>query len=219
MNRFFFTMFVPLWVFCALSAQVQGEVRYRQQRVQDAYPFKMEEAAELMAIGEATLKGQASMTSKKTLLQIVPGTKLYAREQQAFLFPMTSFLRAWVEKYASRGLFYGTFNLQPELDYVAARTLTDQEGRFQFRGLKPGKYLLWIVIPYEVEGTVAQETGAWQTTTFSTFGVVTAAVREPVTRAATAVFELENHVIHVVDIPPGEKLVDLGEIQGEEAGL
>lgn len=213
----FWARFFALWLLCTLSGLAQGEVRYRQERIQDAHPFNLEEAQRMMAIGEATLRGQASMTVKRSRFQILPGTTLYAREQQAFLFPMTAFLQAWVERHAAQGLFYGKFKLQPELDLVAARTLTDREGRFTFRGLKPGRYLLWVVIPYEQERTIAQETGQWQTTTFSSFGVVTAAVREPVYRAAQQVIELEDHVIHVVDIPPDRSVVDLGEIQGERA--
>lgn len=214
-TRYLCTALALLLLVAALPVSAQ-DVRYRREEVQEAFPFDMEEASGLMAIGETTLTGQASVTFKKSRFQIVPGTTLYAREQQVFLFPMTRFLRAWVERYAPQGLRYGVFNLQPELDLVAARTLTDREGRFVFRGLKPGQYLLWAVFPYEVERLVAQETGQWQTTTFSSFGIVTAAVREPVTRAATQVIELENHVIHVVDIPPGQAKVDLGVVQGEK---
>lgn len=193
------------------------DVRYRRDKLQDSLPFSYEEAAGLMAIGETTLTGQASMTIKRSRFQIVPGTTLYARDQQVLLFPMTKFLKAWVQRHAAQGLRYGAFNLQPELDTVAARSITDKEGRFGFRGLKPGQYLLWVKIPYEVEGLIEQQTGEWQTTTFSAFNIVTAAVSEPVTRRVTQVRELENDVIHVVDIPPERRLVELGEIQGERA--
>lgn len=197
------------------------EVRYRRDKIQETIPFSMEEALDLMGIGEATLQGQALFKFKKTRLQLVGVKKLYARDQVAYLFPMTKFLKAWVERYAPQGLFYGGFSLQPELDHVAARTITDAEGRFTFRGLKPGQYLLWVVIPYEMERTIAQETGQWATRTYTAnvgnFSFVSAAVREPVTRAATQVIQLENHIIHVVNVPEGQKLVDLGEVQGERA--
>jgi len=216
MHRLPRTAFAALLLAACLPLAAQ-DVRYRQEKLQTALPFSMEEAAGLMAIGESTLQGQASMSLRKTLLQLRPGTPLYAREQPVYLFPMTKFLQAWVQRHAAGGLRMGMFNLQPELDHVAARALTDREGRFRFRGLKPGQYLLWVVIPYEVEGWIAQETGQHQITTFSHWGIVTAAVREPVTRSAKQVRELENHVIHVVDIPPGQSVVDLGEIQGERA--
>lgn len=211
---------LPLLLGALLPLGAQ-EVRYRRDKIQEAIPFSMAEATDLMAIGEATLKGQALFKYRKTLLQVVGVKKLYARDQVAYLFPMTKFLKSWVERYAPQGLRFGTFNLQPELDWVAARTITDQEGRFTFRGLKPGQYLLWVVIPYEMEGVIQQETGQWATRTYTAnvgnFSFVSAAVREPVTRAATVVRELENHVIHVVDIPEGQKVVDLGEIQGERS--
>lgn len=207
------------WLLATSLPLAAQDVRYRQEKLQTTHPFSMEEAAGLMAIGEATLTGQASMTLRKTLLQLRPGTPLYARNQPVYLFPMTQFLRAWVQRHAAGGLRMGMFNLQPELDHVAARTIADREGRFRFRGLKPGQYLLWAVIPYEVEGWISQETGEHQITTFSHWGIVTAAVREPVTRSVKQVRELENHVIHVVEIPPGQSVVDLGEIQGERAKL
>lgn len=210
------TLILLLGMLPPLGAQ---DVRYRKERIQDTIPFNMEEASNLMGIGEATLKGQALFKHRKTLLQLKAPTKLYAREQVAYLFPMTKFLKAWVERHAPQGLFYGGFSLQKELDWVAARTITDQEGRFTFRGLKPGQYLLWVVIPYEMERQIEQETGQWATTTYTAnvgnFSFVSAAVREPVTRAATQVVQLENHIIHVVDIPEGQKLVDLQEVQGE----
>ncbi|WP_374438683.1 carboxypeptidase-like regulatory domain-containing protein [Inhella sp.] len=212
------TLAIALLLTASLPLAAQ-DVRYRQDKLQTVHPFSMEEASGLMAIGESTLQGQASMTLRKTLLQLRPGTKIYAREQPVYLFPMTKFLRAWVQRHAPNGLRMGMFDLQPELDHVAARTLSDREGRFRFRGLQPGQYLLWAVIPYEVEGWIAQETGEHQITTFSHFGIVTAAVREPVTRSVKQVRELENHVIHVVDIPPGRGVVDLGEIHGERAQL
>lgn len=215
---------VPL-LLGALLPLASQEVRHRRDKIQETIPFSMEEASDLMGIGEATLKGQALFTFKKTALQLVGVKKLYARNQVAYLFPMTKFLQAWVARYGAQGLRFGTFNLQPELDHVAARVITDDEGRFTFRGLKPGQYLLWVVIPYEMEGVIQQETGQWQTKTYTSsmstpmgsFSFVSAAVREPVTRAATQVRELENHVIHVVNVPEGQKLVDLGEVQGERA--
>lgn len=206
---------LPLLLLAALPAQAQ---RYRSEPLKNSLPFDAQEAADLMAIGPVTVRGQASATFKKGLLS--PSVTLQARNQVAFLLPMTRFLKAWVAQYAEQegGLRFAQYFLQPELDDVAARTLTDAEGRFAFRGLRPGQYLLWVAIPYEVDTERQVPTGESLTRTWSSFGIVTAAVREPVTRTERSVTKLENHVIHVITVPEGQTELDLGVVQGEKAG-
>jgi hypothetical protein len=209
-------VFAALLLAAGLAAPAwgQGTVRHITDRPEIKFPFNAAEAAQLMEVGEANLTGQAYLYERTSLLSA--GTKLYAKNQVVHLYPMTAFMKAWVEKFRGKGLIYGRFDLHKELDFYSARVITDEDGRFRFRGLKPGDYLLWTVLPYEKDVQVLQDTGRSQTVTWSSFGIVTAAVREPVFRAANATISLEHNIIRLVNIPAGTPVVDLGGIHGDE---
>jgi hypothetical protein len=196
------------------TAWGQGPARHIQEKQPIKIRFDAAEAAQLMEVGEATLSGQAFMLEKGGLL--AADTKLYARNQVVYLFPMTAFMKAWVGKYHGKGLSKGSSELQSELFSYVARVISDEEGRFQFRGLKSGDYLVWTILPFEKDHEYLQNTGMSQTVTWSSYGIVTAAVREPVFRAAKATHRFEHNIVRLVTIAPGSGVVDLGGIHGDE---
>jgi hypothetical protein len=216
MNRL--PVFAALLVALGLSAPAwgQGPARNIEEKQPLRTRFDVAEAAQLMEVGETALTGQAFMLEKGSLLRA--DTKLYAKNEVVYLLPMNNFLKAWVEKYRGNGLANGRFELHPEVGNYAARVITDDEGRFRFRGLKSGEYLLWTVLRYEKDHEYLVNTGSSQTVTWSSYGIVTAAVREPVFRTAKATHTYGHNIIRLVTIAAGQAVVDLGGIHGDERG-
>jgi hypothetical protein len=212
------TVFVASLLAVALAAPAwgQGPARHIEEKKPLTVRFDAAEAARLMEVGETALTGQAYMLEKGGLLRA--DTKLHAKNEVVYLFPMNNFLKAWVERYRSTGLANGRYELHPEVAHYAARVITDDEGRFRFRGLKPGEYLLWTVVRFEKDVEFLQSTGRSQTVTWSSYGIVTAAVREPIFRTAKATHRFGHNIIRLVSIAPDQAVVDLGGIHGDERG-
>jgi hypothetical protein len=187
---------------------------------QGAEPFDPAEAEALLAVGDATLIGRPGASrlppaaaGKARLLRPKP-ERVYSQSEIVYLFPYTAHVRRFVEQYGDNRV-----RLQLHLTAIGeytARTLTDDEGRFRFRGLLPGRYVLMTAVPYEAAVTIREDTGRTRTeTSFGYgFGYVSGAtsVTSPIYRYRSATSELEHRIVELVEVP-GPGVTDLGEIE------
>lgn len=118
--------------------------------------FDTEEAERLLEPGSGSLRGSLQLSVDKGLLR--KKEAFVARNQLVVLLPMTSYMRAWEKKYGSNPVV-GAMFINPRVVDYSARVLTDTQGNFEFRGLKPGRYLLVSEIPYKQDVTVRTDTG------------------------------------------------------------
>ncbi|WP_440977160.1 hypothetical protein [Pseudoxanthomonas winnipegensis] len=118
--------------------------------------FDTEEAERLLEPGSGSLRGNLQLAVDKGLLK--KKETFVARDQLVVLLPMTSYMRAWEAKYGKNPVI-GAMFINPRVVAYSARVLTDTQGNFEFRGLKPGRYLLVSEIPYKQDVTVRTDTG------------------------------------------------------------
>lgn len=104
-------------------------------------PFDPTEAKELLQPGNATIQGLAYTRTKNGLG--ITGTKTSIAHETVYLLPFTKHLAEWNRQYSK-------FIKNRKKQYVLSEeclqfhlsTMTDEYGRFEFKHLKPGKYLL-----------------------------------------------------------------------------
>lgn len=141
--------------------------------------------------------------------------RVYTHGQPVVLIPYTRLVEAITLKYKGDP-FLITSSLG-ELGNYTARALTDANGVFQFRGLKPGRYLLSTTVPYEAAVTVREDTGKTRTdTTIQTDGYnITGAssVTSKVYDYRNATSELEHRVFKLVEVKADKTVTALGELQ------
>lgn len=161
-----------------------------------------------VALGEAgKRKGLFSRGSKKE--------RVYTNGQPVVLIPYTRLVEAITLKYKGDP-FLITSSLGGLGNYTA-RAVTDADGVFHFRGLKPGRYLLSTTVPYEAAVTVREDTGKTRTdTTIQTEGYnITGAssVTSKVYDYRNATSELEHRVFKLVEVKADSGVTALGELQ------
>ncbi|MEA9886612.1 hypothetical protein VDG05_20205 [Xanthomonas campestris pv. raphani] len=118
--------------------------------------FDTEEAERLLEPGSGSLRGKLEMTINKGMLR--KKEKFVAQYQLVTLLPMSSYMRAWEKKY-SKSPWLGMMLIDDRVLPFSARTLTSVDGNYEFRGLKPGRYLMISKIPYKMDVIIRNETG------------------------------------------------------------
>ena len=182
------------------------------------------ESIAALEMGDHTLTGRPGATrtaladagKRKGLFSRGPKTeRVYTHNQTVVLWPYTRLVEAIVVKH-NGSPFLVTSSLG-ELGQYSARALTDANGVFHFRGLKPGRYLLSIRVPYEAAVTVREDTGRTRTeTTFETDGynILSAdSVTSKVYDYRQATSEFEHHVFKIVEVKADSAVTAIGEMQ------
>lgn len=210
--------FLPLILACVASSAALALPAHAQSLADIA------EAIAALEMGDHTLTGRPGATrtvladagKRKGLFSRGPKTeRVYTHNQTVVLWPYTRLVEAIVVKY-NGDPFLVTSSLG-ELGKVSARSLTDADGVFHFRGLKPGRYLLHTRVPYEAAVTVREDTGRTRTeTTFQTDGYfITGAdsVTSKVYDYRQATSELEHTVFKIVEVKADSAVTAIGEMQ------
>ncbi|MGY4515273.1 carboxypeptidase-like regulatory domain-containing protein [Lysobacter sp. HA18] len=163
--------------------------------------FDTAEAERLLEPGTGSLSGVLMLASKPGLLarkQVV-----YADRELVTLFPMTTYLKSWLDKYQTDMVIGMTFMSDDAARYTA-RVITDKNGRFEIRGLQPGRYLLHASVPYSVDGVRREETGKRQYNIDYWNGTATSS---PIYNETAIKMDLEHYVNMVVDVQAGKPTV------------
>lgn len=171
-----------------------------------------------MNVGEHILSGRPGKTryeidEKKRATRKTE--RIVTKNEVVYLFPHTPAIDAAVRKFGNNPAAIAT-----ELGVAArykARTFTDDDGFFRFRGLKPGRYLLMTAVPYEAATITADDTGKVRTTTFFDYNgwFISGAtsVSEPIYRYRNTVSKFDHPIVKVVDVRPDKPQTALGEIE------
>lgn len=116
-------------------------------------PFNEEETAKQMEEGTAVISGTAKIKKKGRIY--FPGKK-----DQINLFPATGYIMEFAElkKKYNKGKKIATMSNEAFTYRIEGRTIDDQ-GSFEFRDLKPGKYYIVTWIDYEKKASYQVRTG------------------------------------------------------------
>lgn len=173
--------------------------------------------------GEAILIGRPSASrtagSGKSKIE-----RVYSKNEVVYLLPFSPFIQSLVTANANnKGVLIAL--LAPAQEY-SARVLTDENGYFVFRGLKPGRYLLLTAVPYKAAVTIREDTGKTRTETqynstpiFGAEGFEgyqlesSTSITSPIYRYRDAVTDLEHRILKIVDVRADQTVTNLGEIQ------
>ena len=159
--------------------------------------FDPQQAEELLSPGEGSLSGILKLGYKPGLLR--KKQIIYADREIVYLFPMTSYTQAWLEKWKD-DMTLGMVFLAPEATMYTARTFTDRQGKFQFRGLKPGKYFFHAAVPYAVDGVRREDTGNRK---YSINYMAGTATSSPIYKETDVKLDLEQKINVVVEVKAG----------------
>lgn len=176
--------------------------------------------------GEATLTGRPGASRRSLPNAKEPGKveRVYSQNEVVYLLPFSPFVQATVDKYANNiGVL--VVQIAPAQEY-SARVLTDENGYFTFRGLKPGRYLLMTAVPYEAEVSIREDTGKTRTDTqysgtqwFGPYGAggfqleSSTSITSPIYRYRSAISDLEHRIVKVVEVSADKPTTNLGELQ------
>jgi hypothetical protein len=177
------------------------------------------EAGEATLIGRPSASRKALPSSGKSKIE-----QVYSKNEVVYLLPFSPFIQSLVTANANnKGVLIAL--LAPAQEY-SARVLTDDNGYFVFRGLKPGRYLLLTAVPYKAAVTIREDTGKTRTETqynstpifgaegFEGFQLESStSITSPIYRYRDAVTDLEHRIIKIVDVKADQTVTNLGEIQ------
>lgn len=175
-------------------------------------PFDSGEAEALLGPGESSLAGRiyAITSGRKALIEFFQQRK-YGNNLMVYLLPMTGHVKSLTEGVSEQQLFYVVLSkLDPQAELWSARVMTDEEGRFRFRALKPGSYLLLATIPYKAEAFKREYQGEMTTTTYVNNIPVGFTTDSIYSDGPTHLIDLEHTIVRMVKVEAGERETDLG---------
>ena len=185
-----------------------------------------------MEIGEHILTGRPGKTrralsqpkSKVPVISLVIGKKgrgkeaterVITKDEVVYLYPYTATVDAAIRKFGNNPVVIAGH--LGDVSPFKARTFTNDEGYFTFRGLKPGRYLLMTAVPYEVATTTREDTG--KTRTRTSFGYNgwfldnANSVSEPIYRYTNGRSEFEHRIVKIVDVRADRQITAMGEVE------
>ncbi|MBS2035194.1 hypothetical protein JST97_09395 [bacterium] len=188
---------------CLASVQAQPSTRPL---------FNPAEAEELLAPGEASLTGRIFTVTngRKALISFFEKRK-YGNNLVVYLLPMTGHVKAVTEGVADDQLFYVVLSkLDPQAEGWSARVMTDEEGNFRFRALKPGKYLLMATIPYKTEVYNHEYQGEMTTTTYLNNVPIGFSSESIYKDGPSREIDLDHYIVRMVTVEADQPVTDLG---------
>lgn len=123
--------------------------------------FDKKQAEQMLALGTATIEGEAS-TKQKTgygfkgplaKKQVAPDGTLVT------LYPLTPYFEEFIKLRKQKENKKTVVYISDEAYKYRLETKTDAYGRFKFEKLKPGKYFLESIVPLVATYTYQQQTG------------------------------------------------------------
>lgn len=197
-----FVLGLSAWA-CLVSAQAQTSARVS---------FRPAEAEALLEPGEASLVGRIYTvpSGRKALISFFEKRK-YGNNLMVYLIPLSGHVRSVIEGVSEDRLFYAVMSkMDPQAEVWSARVMTDEEGNFRFRALKPGKYLLLATIPYQTEMYNREYQGEVTTTTYMNnvpIGFNTESIYKD---GPSQTVDLDHYIVRTVTVEAKERETDLG---------
>jgi hypothetical protein len=154
-----FTFFLLVFSF-AKSQYVQPE-RDDTVRLYAKTPFDTTEAKTALALGKGTIKGVAAIKPRDvSVLDRWHEKKIYANKITIMLFPVTPYLLEYLElrkKENPKKLKFAY--IDPNCLRYRLEAVTNSTGEFTFPNMKPGKYYLEAILPWQRSGSYNKYTG------------------------------------------------------------
>lgn len=119
--------------------------------------------------GTSSIRGTVSAKENKALIKSLNLSKKHRAYAGTVvtLMPQTAYLAEWqaLQKQTQRrSSKLQKASLSPEaFSYRVVTKVTDDQGNFEFRDLKPGKYYLYAEVNFVVAGTAYEQTGSVDT--------------------------------------------------------
>jgi hypothetical protein len=182
----------------ALSAQ-------QPKQILPAAEFNEQEARAALEPGTATLRGVAS-TKGNALTYNKLFKRYYAREGATItLFPRTAYFDEWyaLRQKIGRDPTQVAVMSPKAMSYRVVAKVIDNNGTFEFRNLKPGKYYLEAVIQFTQ--TISEKVETGQRLNSNGFQVFV----EPIYTRFTHSYADRNYVQEFAEIPSGGSVIEV----------
>ena len=131
-------------------------------RIYAKTPFDTSFAALALSAGSATIKGVAFTKPKTGFGYKAPlAQKIFANKIKVLLFPVTPYLLEYLDlkkKENPKKLKY--VYIDPNAWYYRLEAITNSRGEFTFPHLKPGKYYLEAILPWNTTGYYNEYSGS-----------------------------------------------------------
>lgn len=118
--------------------------------------FDRGEASAALELGTGSIKGVMGFWDRPKGL-LTSRTTFLADREWVMAYPMTRYIQAWFAAYA--GNIHAVDEMFGEARPYCAQVITDREGNFEFKGLKPGAYVLVSTVPYSLSTYETRDTG------------------------------------------------------------
>lgn len=161
------------------------------------------------AAAEAALEPGNSRLSGRTFAKLGFLSKKYGAERLVFLLPLVPYYEEWYARFR-RNPAVGLDYLDKRAAQYHARALTDEEGRFLFENLKPGRYLLYSTVGYTIKSEWREVVGVARG--YNVFGHLISTVPIYGERHVDTI-PLTHHILRIVEIKTDGEHVDLGDVR------
>ena len=141
----------------------------QQKKKNIYYPqafFDKKLSKEMLGYGNSTIRGVASTREKQNvpftlgLVKMKTGKKHVAREGTVVtLIPVTPYFEEFYKLRKSHENKNTAVYMSEEAFKYRIDTTTDENGRFQFEKMKPGKYYIETILDFTAQGSYRQQVG------------------------------------------------------------
>lgn len=180
------------------NARIMAE-QQQWDRLESA--FDPAEAAAMLEPGDGSLRGVLGFSQRTGILK---RTTVTADREWVELFPVTGYMQQMIDTFRLAEPGQGRPHVHTVPAKYSGRVLTDRQGRFEFHGLKPGRYFLVGRVPYTVRTVTQVDTGEREISYSYTpaFGSGTGTI-SPVYRKEYGVASDERWVTAIVEVGQG----------------